>query len=196
MADSDTTQQVDMKKLLTEVDATFANCGLKLAEHVDIKKLHAEAKATLANCGLKLAEDHEKALAEAKRKAEDHEKALAKREARKKLLAEANALIANCRQKRAEREAKREDCKKLLAEATQHAGIQKLLDSSDAILANIQQKRADGEELDEAEWEEAIAEVKRLHREARKKLFANSQRTAELLSVGFLAASLAAKVLF
>ena len=151
MADSDTTQQVDVKKLLASADAIIANIRQE-------------------------------------------------REARKKLLAEANAFIANCRQKRAERE----DRKKLLAEgATQHAGIQKSLDSASAILANIQQKRADGEELDEAEWEEAIAEVKRLHREAREKLFANSQRKANLLPTGaelacasFLFGSLVAKALF
>ena len=79
----------------------------------------------------------------------------------------------------------------------QHADITKLLDSAAAIITNIQP------ELDEAESKEAIAEVKRLHQEARKKLFANSQRkanplltTAELWCVSFLFGSLVAKALF
>ena len=174
MADFDTTQQVDVEKLLAEADAIIANSQLKRAERG------------------------------------------AKREAHEKLLAEARAIIANSQLKRAEREAKaaaREAMKKKMAEAkaaareamadsgtAQHADIKKLLDSAAAIITNIQLNR---EELDEAEWEEAIAEVKRLHREAREKLFANSRRKANLLPTGaelacvsFLFGSLVAKALF
>ena len=182
MADSVTTQQVDVEKLLAEADAIIANIRQKLAAREPI----------IANIR------QERAEREAKRKANE------------KLLAEARAIVAKSQLKRAESEAH----KKLLPEAnytmadsgtTQYARIKKLLDSSDAILTNIQLKRDDGEELDEAEWEEAIAEVKRLHREAREKLFArvaNSQReakkkakpfltTSQWLSAIFIAASLA-----
>ena len=86
MADSDTTQQVDLKKLLAEADAIIANIRQELAE--------SEA-------------------GEAERGAERE----AKREANKKVLAEARAIFANGQLKRAEREAEREANKKVLAEA-------------------------------------------------------------------------------
>ena len=124
MADSDTTQQVDLKKLLAEADAIIANIRQELAE--------SEA-------------------GEAERGAERE----AKREANKKVLAEARAIFANGQLKRAEREAEREANKKVLAEAR-------------AISANSQPER-----------------------EA-----ASLSTMAEMACASFLVSSLAAKALF
>ena len=92
MADSKTTQQVDVKKLLAEVEALIAKFPQKRAEREPREKVLTETDAIIADRRQKRAE-------------------------REKVLAEMKAFIADCRQKRAEREAKREAREKALSEA-------------------------------------------------------------------------------
>ena len=152
MADSDTTQQVDLKKLLAEADAIIANIRQELAE--------SEA-------------------GEAERGAERE----AKREANKKVLAEARAIFANGQLKRAEREAEREANKRVLAEAR-------------AIFANGQLKRAEREAEREAN-KKVLAEARAISANSQPEREAASLSTmAEMACASFLVSSLAAKALF